>query len=88
MTWPWTSRRVHNLAVQALERENASLIEQRDYWKCRAEQLIDAALARTGAIHQPTMEQRPRPVEASGLQLIAAAMAVTEIDSNPNRKAS
>jgi hypothetical protein len=65
------------------------LIGQREYWRTRAEQLIDAALARGGAIHQPTMEQkRPADRIASAMAAVTSAMAVQEIDSSRKREAS
>lgn len=77
------------LAALSVRAENVHLTIQvetigaeRDYWRHRGEKLIDAALARAGAIHQPTMEHGgPRDSVASAAALITSAMAVREIDS-------
>lgn len=69
--------------------ELSEMTRQRDYWRAKAESLIDAALARAGAIHQPTMETRP-PADriTSGLAALTTALSVTEIDSSKSRKAA
>ena len=49
----------------AREAEIVGLKADRDYGRTRAERLTDAALARAGAIHQPTMvEPKPAPAMA------------------------
>jgi hypothetical protein len=83
VTWPFAARST----VRHLEVQNELLASDRDYWKKRAEQLIDAALARAGAIHQPTMEQRPREHVKSAMAMLTSALSVTEIDSSQKRKA-
>lgn len=89
MKWPFVTRRVHDLEVEALRKELAAVSAERSYWRARGEQLIDAALARAGAIHQPTMEQRQAPDVASTLSMMTSALSVMEIDSSaPRKKAS
>lgn len=60
----------------------ADLRAQLADWKGKSERLIDATLARAGAIHQPTMEHRKLPDRVAGAaSMMTAALAVTEIDS-------
>lgn len=67
----------------------ADLREQLADWKGKAERLTDAALARAGAIHQPTMETKKAPDRIAGAAAaISAALSITEIDSSRKRKAS
>jgi hypothetical protein len=64
------------------------MVTQRDYWRTRAERLMDAALVRAGATHQPTMEDtRPADRVRSAQSMLTAALSVTEIDSSQHRKA-
>jgi hypothetical protein len=79
---------VHNLELDALRKELAEVSAERSYWRARGEQLIDAALARAGAIHQPTMEQRPRELATSMLSQIVSAAGMSEFDSSQTRKAA
>lgn len=65
----------------ALANETDALQAQVEYWRTRAERLTDAALSRAGAIHEPTMVDRPAPADKSPMELISRAMAVREIDS-------
>lgn len=80
MKWPFVARERHEEAI----RERDAQIE---YWRARAERLIDADLARRGAIHEPTMVDRPRAKVDSMASLISSALAITEIDSSKSRKA-
>lgn len=71
----------------AKDAQIAELTLQRDDWKGKAERLIDANLARAGAIHQPTMEYRkPQDRVAGAASMMTAALAITEIDSRESRK--
>lgn len=83
--WPLVSR----LRLQHAEALNELLTSDRDYWKSRAEQLIDQHLGKAGAIQFPTMEKR-KPINdiASVGAAIASAMAVTEIDSSKKKAVS
>jgi len=77
--WPFVTRRIHAEKL-------ASVTAERDYWKDKAEELMDAALIRAGAIHQPTMARRPGPTNLDAASMITAAMAITEIDSSTFKK--
>ena len=84
---------LHRQSLTAqLSEKDAMLVEvtkQRDDWKGKAERLIDAALVRAGAAHEPTMEARkPADRVASATAALTAAMSVTEIDSSKKRKDS
>jgi hypothetical protein len=57
------------------------LEEQVRYFRTRMERLNDAALARKGEIHQPTMTEPNIPKRDLGA-LIASAVSITEIDSS------
>lgn len=71
----------------AVEAALVEMTAQRDYWRARAERLMDAALVRAGAIHQQTMEDTaPKDRVRSAQSMLTAALAVTEIDSSQNRK--
>jgi type II secretory pathway pseudopilin PulG len=77
------------VVVRKFERERAAreaaqtaLAEtrgDRDYWKSRAEQLIDAQLIR-GGVGGPVM-QPPAPKGADPMTKLLSGMAVSEIDS-------
>jgi hypothetical protein len=74
--------------VEAQERQIADLRAERDYWRTRAERLIDAGLARRGEIHEPVM-QAAAPKPASGLAGLFAGLGVDEINrSTPGQVAS
>lgn len=93
MTWIWRVLPFIGKAIHVLElarRDDAirELTEQRDYWQTRAEKLMDAALARAGAIHEPTMVDRKVPTSTNPAAMISAAMAISEIDSSKGRKAT
>jgi hypothetical protein len=78
--WAWDKQAA---LLRAHDREMAG---ERDYWKGKAERLIDAGLSRTGAIHEPTMRERsPVPKGVNPAELITGAMAITEIDSTKRR---
>lgn len=83
--WPFVSRAFHDLQVEGLRTELAIATVDRSYWRGRAEQLIDAALARAGAIHQPTMEKVDRKNLASVAATIVGAMGIKEIDSSKGK---
>lgn len=96
MRWIWTllpfvGKAVHALELRELELAHrdetiAQLQAERDYWRKRAEQLIDASLARAGAIHEPTMVDRKMPdPRLDPAAMISAALAVTEIDSSKKK---
>ncbi len=87
MKWPFVTRKVHELELaklrdqlgyqQAVSVANAN---QATYWRTRAERLTDSALARAGAIHEPTMvEKKPEP--KNPLATVAAALSMKEFDS-------
>lgn len=67
--------------LAASDSNNAELRAQVEYWRVRAERLMDAALARRGEIHEPTMREPKPPAGQSPMELIASAMAVTEVTS-------
>lgn len=86
----WTSQHAREFAVateqiaavRTLAQVHAELLAQtrvdRDYWKARAERLIDAALVRAGAIHEPTMVATP-PAEPDVYASTFAGMSRTEL---------
>lgn len=79
MRWPFVSRRFHDLALDAAVHRVIAAEEQRDYWRTRAEKLIDQRLAREGAISEPTMVDRKVSKDPSVAAQMIAAMSVTEI---------
>ncbi len=82
---PFIGRTLYLLELQRRDERIADLERDRDYWQRRAEELIDAGLARAGAIHQPTMVDRKAPV-TDVASMIAGALAVQEIDSSKQKK--
>jgi hypothetical protein len=87
LRWPLVTRTVHDMALHACEQRQSFLAamlaeaETREtYWRERCERLTDAALARVGAIHEPTMQQRPPPPK-SLIETAMAGLAIREIDS-------
>jgi ABC-type xylose transport system substrate-binding protein len=79
MTWPFVTRKVFDLSITAQALRVAAAEQERDYWRTRAEKLMDQALARAGAISEPTMRDavvRKDPSLAAG---VIAAMNITEI---------
>lgn len=87
MTWPFVTAGRHALELRYRDAQIVNLEAGVDYWRKRAEQLIDAGLVRAGVIHQPTMEQRTTPSSVlNAASMIASALSVTEIDSS--KKAS
>lgn len=94
MRFPYILRRAHELELRLREeraqhaQERADRAERdRDYWRIRAERLTDAGLARTGAIHEPTMVERPKE-PASLASLVTSAMGIQEIDSTQKKGAA
>jgi len=79
MRGPWISRAVHAAEIEALRRQLATLAEDRDYWRARAERLIDATLGRAGAITAPVMGATPRPAPGANLANIYRGLAMTEV---------
>lgn len=86
---PWITRDDAALAIRRelaeqrvviVERETALLRDDRDYWRSRAEKLIDQGLARHGAITEPTMVQRRPPVTSSAAGALLG-MNIREIES-------
>lgn len=82
------TRRRHEQEVGHLQKQVETLTVERDYWKSKAEELIDAALVRAGAIHQPTMVPRRIPTGVDAASMIAAALSIQEIDSSKRKDAS
>jgi hypothetical protein len=87
MRWPFVTRKVHELEMDALrailaEAENRVVDagEREEYWRTRCERLSDAALARAGAISAPTMVAPPEH-KPSGAELLARAFGQNEIDT-------
>lgn len=59
----------------------ADLQTQVEYWRSRCERLTDAALARRGEIHEPTMvSEKPKP--PSIVAQVVGALGIAEIDSS------
>lgn len=93
MTWtmwfwrilPFIGKGLHALEVLRRDEKITQLTADRDYWKMRAEKLTDAALARAGAIHEPTMVDRKVPTDSNPAATLAAAMAITEFDSSKGK---
>lgn len=56
LRWPWVSRARMDLTVALLERQMATAVEDRDYWRTRCERLTDAALLRRGEVAGPVFE--------------------------------
>lgn len=87
--WPFVTRRVHELALQAandhaayFEGKSIDLATQLTYFRARFERLNDEALYRANAISSPvTVEQR---VPTNPVQLVAMAMARQEFESKPD----
>lgn len=89
MKWPFVTRKVHELEMDFLRGQLAATLNQvddakadRDYWKARAERLVDQALAKRGEINQPVMEQ-VKPAAADPLSSAVALMAQKEFESVP-----
>lgn len=80
--------RVNQLALTAALDKVTDLTKERDYWRGRAEKLIDAGLVRTGAIHEPTMVERKPPPARDMASLITSALSTTEIDSSKKKGAA
>lgn len=81
MTWPFVSRRVHDVEMAALARELSEARQQAAYWRARAELFIDRAAARAGLTHEPVM----RPVPEVPIDPFAgnpfAGVGISVIDS-------
>jgi hypothetical protein len=85
---PFITRGMHAAKVERLEDRIAFLegqiVEKSGqivYWRSRSERLMDAALARAGAIHEPTMVG-PKPAPpVSAAALLTSAFGITEIES-------
>lgn len=74
-------------AIATKDAALAEMVTQRDYWRTRAERLMDAALVRAGAVHQQTMETpAPRNRVDSAAAIMTAALSVREIDSSKSRR--
>lgn len=86
MNWPFVTRGRYFRDLQA---EQAKVLELRTdvaYWKTRCERLTDAALARAGAIHSPTMVDVPKRDGRDVMGSISSALSITEIDSRTMKK--
>lgn len=57
---------------------------ERNYWREKAERIIDAALVRQGATHQPTMAPAPKP-QPNPMHDMMRALSITEIDSSKRK---
>jgi hypothetical protein len=87
MTWLWRflpfiGKGIHALEVGRRDEIIAELREQVIYWRTRAERLTDSALARAGAIHEPTFVDRKVSPHMNPAAVLAGAMSITEIDSS------
>jgi hypothetical protein len=85
VTWPFVTRRVYDLELRQRDVQIDLTTFDRDYWKGKAERLIDNALVRAGAAHMPTMVDRPIPPGVDAASMITAAMAIQEIDSSKTK---
>lgn len=93
MMWnPW--RRVRELTLELAieaglhrEAENASLrlADDRDYWKSKAEILLDNALLRKGETASPVMAPPPAPSIEMTMGSVFGPLAVTEIETGKRR---
>lgn len=93
MSWlrlllPFITRGMHAAKIERLEDriahlegQVATLTEERNYWRTRGERLMDAALARAGAIHEPTMVNKPPAPPVSAAALLTSALGISEIES-------
>jgi hypothetical protein len=87
--WPFVTRRVHELEIARwaannlvdVEARNAARVE-RDYWRDRAEKLIDQALVKRGEITHQVMEER-KPQAGDPITSAVALMAQKEFESVP-----
>lgn len=82
-------RSTHRLVVAHKEELLRGALEREAYWQRRAELLTDQALARAGAISQPTMVDAPKAQRDMAAQMISA-IAMREMDSSrkPERQGS
>ena len=85
MTWPFVSRHVFVTDQQHAQDVIRELAAQRDYWRTRAERLMDAALARANAIHEPTMVEKKIDKSLNPASVYTAALSVSEIDSSKGK---
>jgi hypothetical protein len=69
-------------AEMRLERERlAEMRAERDYWRSKAELLLDSTLFRRGEITQPVFSPPPKPLVDHTMGAIFSPLAVTEIES-------
>ncbi len=79
MRWPFVSRRVFEIEIVHRDEQIVDAVAREVYWRTRAEKLMDQALARAGAISEPTMVERKVSKEPSAAATMIAAMSITEI---------
>lgn len=82
LAWPFITRGLHLIETQHRDAQIERLEAEVKYWQARAERLMDAALARAGAIHEPTMVDRKVSPHMNPAAVLAGAMSITEIDSS------
>ena len=86
---PFVSKALHALEVGQKDARIADLEQQVEYWRSRCERLMDAALVRAGAIHEPTFVDRKTPeTPADKFGQILANLTTTEIDSTKKKGAA
>jgi hypothetical protein len=86
----WKSAKVAWLEAQLVlleDRVQRASIE-RDYWKSKAEQLLDMALFKRGEITAPVFEERKVVADRNPMLTVLGAMNTMEIDSSKKRPAS
>ena len=84
MRWPFVLRAVHDVQVEALEREIADLRASKAYWRARAELFIDRSAAKAGLTHEPVMRHAgvaDVPVDPFALNPFGG-MGIQEIDTS------
>jgi hypothetical protein len=86
--WPWVSRAELARVEAEANALNDKLIEmtlQRDYWRSKAEKLLDSALMRRGETAEPVFSPSPTPSVERTMGSIFGPLAVTEIESGKRR---
>lgn len=81
--WWWQSANVSRLEarVEHLDHLLAHVQEERDYWRTRAERLLDMALFKRHEITAPVFEERKSLPDRNPLLHVLGAMNTMETDS-------
>lgn len=89
MSWWWKSAYEARLEERLTYLEERILLaeQQADYWREKAERLLDAALFKRREINAPVFEDT-KPAEESILQRVVGAMGTMETDTSKRPPAS